>query len=223
MRVTALFLMLLLAGCSKEFESPVSPTATAVVSLDKKKPPTPPTPQPATLSLSARSWQDPLDTNVPLSNDSSGALQFTIPPVGHSVNYLITSGPRAPLGTVTATMRIDASPDAVVVANECGNPRWRILLMAHGTNWSDPDARWWSNPASAAVTGGAATVSAPLDPSQWSNVNGQVGSSRPTEFAAAMRDISHYGVTFGGCFFGHGIFMQSGTATAHITSFQVVP
>jgi hypothetical protein len=123
---------------------------------------------------------------------------------------------------MTATLAIDASGDATFAASDgCPNPAWRLLVMAHGTNWSDNDARWWSNPESASVQGGVATVSASVDPSHWSNVNGQYGSSRPEAFAAAMQDVSHYGVTFGACFFGHGVFVQRGTAGAKLTDYVV--
>lgn len=186
----------------------------------KKKP----KPSGGVLSLSARSWQDPLQTNIRLSNNSAGALTFTFPGPTNTVNYIITSGsvPRVPSGTISATLAIDASFGAQFAAYDgCPNPTWRILVMAHGTNWSSEDARWWSNPASAYVQGGVAIVSAPVDPALWSNVNGQYGSSRPAEFASAFYDVSHYGITFGACFFGHGVFMQSGSASARLTDYRI--
>lgn len=197
----------------------------------KSKKPQPPPSSGGVVSLAKSNWQDPLSTRIVLSNDATGALQFTFPPQGNSVNYLITnsSSVKAPVGKIQVTFEAVASANAVFsyqteTFNTCpGEPDWRILVMAHGTNWSDPDARWWSNPLKGILANGAVTVAVPVTPDQWSNVDGQFGSTRVSQFTAAFHDVSHYGLTFGGgCFFGHGVFMQAGTAVGKLHDYRII-
>jgi hypothetical protein len=84
--------------------------------------------------------------------------------------------------------------------------------------------RWWSNPSSfvLAPTNGAVTFTVPLHGSQWTDVNGMNGVQQPSGFAAALAHPANIGMTFGGgCFFGHGVFIDSGTATFNVTGFSV--
>lgn len=78
---------------------------------------------------------------------------------------------------------------------------------------NNPTGRWWSNPIAfnLADTGGVATLSAPIDPSQWSDVNGQTGTQNQSGWSAALRTVGNVGMTFGGgYFFGHGVGTSAG-------------
>ena len=58
---------------------------------------------------------------------------------------------------------------------------------------------------------GQHTVAVPLKPNQWSSVFGKKGDSARTEFDAALGDVEHLGISFGGgCFFGHGVNVSGG-------------
>ena len=46
-------------------------------------------------------------------------------------------------------------------------------------------------------------------------------SEVPAEFAAALADVGAVGMTFGGCFAGHGIYVADGNATFILDSYSV--
>lgn len=73
---------------------------------------------------------------------------------------------------------------------------------------------WWSNQESYTLANGSATLTASLaDPSQWSDWNGQSGSSNPTGFYAAVANVRWIGLSYGGgCFFENGATVYSGSA-----------
>jgi hypothetical protein len=71
---------------------------------------------------------------------------------------------------------------------------------------------WWSNPTNVPLTAASQTVtiSVPVaDPNEWSDWNGQRGSSSPEVLAAfekAIRNVQTVGLSFGGeCFFETGV------------------
>jgi len=87
---------------------------------------------------------------------------------------------------------------------------------------------WWSNPVSVQLlnnaSGGVAPTSMSVsmsDPSQWSDFNGQAGSSSPDVTAAFLRatgNVNSIGLSFGGgCFFENGVSI-TGTGTATFNS-----
>jgi hypothetical protein len=62
-------------------------------------------------------------------------------------------------------------------------------------------------------------LSVPLDPNVWTNC---FGKTDPAGFTAALADELGLGFTFGGAsFYGHGVYLSSGTATFTINSFTV--
>jgi hypothetical protein len=73
------------------------------------------------------------------------------------------------------------------------------------------------------ITG--ATVTVPFTADQWSDVNGQLGSSTAAltaSFQDALSKIGAVGLTFGGgCFAGHGVYLDSGSATFVVTGFAL--
>lgn len=92
----------------------------------------------------------------------------------------------------------------------------------------DPNARWWSNPVALVLqnTGGQVILSAPIDPSQWSNVSGLPGnydSDTLAGFNSAMQTHDSIGFTFGGgSFFGHGVGLAAGgTARFTLSDFRI--
>lgn len=89
--------------------------------------------------------------------------------------------------------------------------------------------RWWSNPVAAEIGPvGTFTITVPIDPSQWSSVYGEVGNTSLAAldgWAHCIDHIGFLGMTFGGgCFLGHGTFIDSGTGTGSFvcTMFKLV-
>jgi hypothetical protein len=79
---------------------------------------------------------------------------------------------------------------------------------------------WWSNPISVQLSGNLAPITIVgnlADPSQWSDWNGQGGSSSPAVtagFNEAVSKVSTVGLSFGGgCFFENGVTTSDGSGT----------
>ncbi len=136
----------------------------------------------------------------------------------------ITVQMNAPPGVI---FRFDSEP-----ANTCQTPA-HVRAYIHyrdGTN-----SRWWSHspgstdeiPDTAAfllVPGGSATVTVPLEPKYWVNVDGQAGDSSPmaTEyFAKSLANPQYIGLTFGGgCFYAHGVACEGGPCEFRLTNYS---
>lgn len=75
------------------------------------------------------------------------------------------------------------------------------------------------------LAAGAATLIVPLVPEQWSSVFGKGGTADAAAragFATALQNVTRLGVTFGGgCFFGHGVFVQGGRAQFMLANYEV--
>lgn len=150
---------------------------------------------------------------------SGGTATFNFVPSAFTA--LLTTGDKSLTGnltgdTLTDTVTVGTTSGTFVTENGggCGNPpAVRFYFSVAGkfayTNF------WWSNPESYVLaSGGSATLTAPLtDPSQWSDWNGQSGSSDPTAFYAAVAKVSAIGLSFGGdCFFENGATVSPGTS-----------
>jgi hypothetical protein len=67
---------------------------------------------------------------------------------------------------------------------------------------------WWSNPTSWTLAENApTTISQVVDsPGEWSDWNGQLGSSEMKKFDSAIKNVTMVGLSFGGgCFFENGV------------------
>jgi hypothetical protein len=82
---------------------------------------------------------------------------------------------------------------------------------------------WWSNPVSfdlEALRSGDKLLQANMDPAEWSDWNGQYGTTVPAEFAAATHDVQFMGLSFGGgCFFENGVGTSDGTGKFRLMDF----
>lgn len=108
--------------------------------------------------------------------------------------------------------------------NTCGGVATVRFLLEHtgDSSLNHVNYRYWSNPTSftLASTGlQAYTMTVNIDPSLWSNVDGQFGTANLSAWGALLRNIGKVGMTFGGgCFFGHGVYVNPPTGAAQ---FQV--
>jgi hypothetical protein len=92
---------------------------------------------------------------------------------------------------------------------------------------------WWSNPTNASAAQvlllanvGASPMSVALDPANWSDWNGHLGTFSPAVTAAfntAITKVTTIGLSFGGgCFFKNGV-TSDGSGTFTLNSFAVTP
>ena len=124
--------------------------------------------------------------------------------------------------TGNPTFHYDSNPD-----NTCSFPAHVRPYFA--VSESNPEynttGRWWSNPIAYQLAAGTVTLSIPLTPDSWSDVNGEFGNLNATtlaRFAATKAGVQEIGMTFGGgCFFGHGVSVANGTATFQLLNYSV--
>ena len=190
--------------------------------------PTEPSPTPVMVTLQSSAWETIGDPQpYPITNDGP-ALTFEFP-AGGSIHYLYTPSPLSKIhGTLSVSLRITTSGPVLFNPLDQGNcgvaPSVRPLIWANGNGSGDYD-RWWSNPQSYALAAGSATIAVPLQPANWSSVNGKRGDQDAQvqfAFEKALLNVTRLGVTFGGgCSFGHGISISGGTATFALTDYRI--
>lgn len=204
-----------------------------------------------TISLSPNNWDIRYSPKMPLHPSvakSGWMFSFPLAPAGvcpapptQPPNYNISACPHVDYVTTPYTKSMAAntsvsmtfvvagvSPvfDFHTAADNLGaTPATvRLLVEQQGDYFLDnPTYRWWSNPLSVPLTiGGPTTLLVPLTPDQWSDVNGLFGTAELAGFQAALKNVGNVGMTFGGgSFFGHGVYLTSGSATFNLTDFTV--
>jgi hypothetical protein len=99
----------------------------------------------------------------------------------------------------------------------------RLMFMGGYLTDGTPN-EWWSNPEGSFVTsmnnGQAVALTVSMVPSQWSNYNGQGGSTVPTQFEDALAGVTRMGLSFGsGDWFSDGFsFNTGGSASIQLDS-----
>ncbi len=217
--------------------------AIAVFSFPVLADPPPPS-YPPDLDLSAGVWQvfDGANNTVSLFNDGAGSLYLDVPVEPDTtckstgscdtINYLFTTHvPTIISGMIVITLRADTTDEPVFHHTStdplCTNvPAVRALIWSKNQSGHD-GYRWWANPHSYVLGPGAVTITIPIDPRFWSGVSGHFANENNQylqQFQRAIEDASSLGVTFGGgCAFGHGVFMVSGTARFTLENYEVAP
>jgi hypothetical protein len=139
------------------------------------------------------------------------------------------------------TFRLDNSPgtqfnwelDPTNIAG-CGGAPAHVLLYFQRRNddFSTDKYRYWawgtvlghpeydyilgSDPSGTSVT-----ITTPLEPDRWVSVY-TPASADPTAFLAAIQNVAHVGMTFGGgCAAGHGVDVSDGTAKFTLISYKL--
>ncbi len=102
----------------------------------------------------------------------------------------------------------------------CGNPAYvRFYFETNTSGKFEYTDYWWSNPMHADLvtlkTGGDQTIVANLsNPAEWSDWNGQSGTTESAAFQAAVKEVQFVGLSFGGgCFFENGVGISPGTGS----------
>ena len=211
----------------------------------------PPAPPGAPIDMSAAAWQIRYSPGMPAqpSAASGGGWQFAFPSNAsgvcpapatqppdfnlspcHHVDY-VTVPYASSIVAKSMVMTFDVvtlSPTydyRTATNNTCTRPAVVRLLLEHSGDAAlrNPVYRWWSGPSyrlDGSVSG--AVISVPLTADQWSDVNGQSGSANAAAFADTLANVGAIGMTFGGgCFYGHGVYLDSGSATFVVTNFTL--
>lgn len=190
---------------------------------DKSKPT--PSPVMVSISMDASRWVFQHSNNVPSSprQISSGGWEFDFPG-SDGVHYLVTPVSGRMPGTVAASMRVDKIGGAAFRESDpCGDhaAAVRLYFQRRGDDLTadKQDYRWWSvdrylldDPVGELVI--------PVVAEKWHQVFGNKGDTRPNEFSAAAADVQVVGLTFGGCFAGHGVYVIDGSAKFIATSVE---
>ena len=106
-------------------------------------------------------------------------------------------------------------------SNPCGTPASaRFYFDTSNAGGFDYTHYWWSNPASVTLSNGTMTITATVEPSEWSDWNGQAGTAVPAGFAAAASNVTDFGLSFGGgCFFENGVGTTDGSGSFTINGY----
>jgi len=156
---------------------------------------------------------------------SSGS--FTFPGPSGVAGYFYTKPPAtiAQGQTVTLLYSIDGSTPEWGVSDPTDVPpaTMRLFLWRGGDDLSCDGVmvsyRFWAPSGVTLKLGDNQTLTSVLDPSVWTNCYGQHDTSG---FAGALENAMGIGFTFGGKnFFGHGVYLTSGSATFKVNSYTV--
>lgn len=184
---------------------------------DESKPP-PSSAAVVSISMDASRWVFQHSHNVPSSprQSSSGGWEFDFPG-SDGVHYLVTPVSGRMPGAVAASMRVEKGTGAIFRESDpCTDPHVaavRLYFQRRGDDLTTgkQDWRWWSvdrylldDPAGELVV--------PVVAEKWHQVFGNKGDTRVNEFTAAASDVQVVGLTFGGCFAGHGVYVIDGAA-----------
>jgi hypothetical protein len=128
---------------------------------------------------------------------------------------------------ITATFNISGATGAFTyygegtASNPCGTPANVRLYFATDNGGGFAFTHyWWSNPMAAVLDNGTFTLKARVEPGEWSDWNGQVGTVVLAGFNDAAANVTLIGLSFGGgCFFENGVGTTDGSGTLTLTSF----
>ncbi len=197
------FFGLILAGCGggngNSAPQPGPPPSSSVVSL----------------SMDAAAWQFQYSPGMPTSPSAYGNGWSFDFPAENGVHYL-TQGSNGKLGSaIAASVAVQRADGAALYeVQPCGDsnaPRARLYFQRRGDNLGGQGPyefyRWWSVATIDLNTDGPVTLTvSTTSPDQWSSVYGKGGSQAPDAFTAAANDLQAVGLTYGGCFAGHGVY-----------------
>jgi len=191
------------------------------------------------LPMTSAYWAFANSPNMPAnpSNIAGGGIQLTFPNVD-GPNYLLAV-PKSivPTSSISAdvSVQITGNPTfdyRTAPNNTCISPaKAHLFIQRAGDNYSGAGSyefyRYWNNTEQGAyvLAGGSATISGDLtNLSDWIDVDGVIAEKNPLAFKAALSDLGYVGITFGGgCFYGHGVFVdpKTGTATFTVSRFSL--
>jgi hypothetical protein len=126
---------------------------------------------------------------------------------------------------VTITFKIESDSPQYVVVDSTDIPpaTFRLFFEQQNDQLTNANGRWWFDQIIynlGSQDNQTITVTVPLAPNQWTNVEGE---QDPQAFASALANIGWVGITFGGQYFaGHGVALSSGSAKFILISYSVM-
>lgn len=153
-------------------------------------------------------------------------FQFTNQP---ETSLLVTTHGNSPLlgdlrgKTITATFDVSGATAFFYDTsggNTCGTPaNTRLYFQTDNGGGFAFTHFWWSNPASQVLANGHFTVTATVEPAEWSDWDGKPGVIRVPGFLDAASNVTMIGLSFGGgCFFENGVGTTDGSGTFTLDS-----
>jgi hypothetical protein len=189
---------------------------------------------PRTLSVLATATMDPGAWNFlyspnmpahPRARDA-GSWEFNFPP-RDGVHYLVRSAIGRLGHGISATFVIEGD-GRLIESDPCEGSQAaaRLFFQRRGDDLSAAKEfhRWWSIETFLLNGDTKAGLTVALDPALWSSVFGKAGNSSAaviTAFQAAASDVQNVGVTFGGCYAGHGVYVVDGPARFIMTGYAL--
>jgi len=208
MRWIAVFCVLSLAGCNGGESSPPPPPQTVAV-----------------VTMNPGNWFFQHSPNMPASPISHPAGWSFDFPSQDGVHYLVHPAAGKVPTIMSASFSIEKTGDVKFVESEpCGehNAKMRLYFQRRGDDLSaaKQNYRWWSIDAFQ-LAEAVNSISVAIQPGNWSQVFGKSGDAMVADFFAAASDVQAVGMTFGGCFAGHGVYVTGGSARFVATGFSV--
>src|SRR5271166_3503574 len=209
-----------------------------LASCDDNGPFPAPTPRSTVVLMDAVAWTIPYSPGMPPhpTPQTDGGWYFDFPNAPNSVHYVLATVNMAASSSVDASILVTTTGMPVFVYNlqpdnSCTYPAHvRFLLQQRGDDLSGMNGkqyfRWWSNSVAYQLALGRANLSASLtDLSQWTGVFGEKANANAAAtagFRQAVANLDNVGFSFGGgCFYGHGVRVSSGSARFAVTSYTV--
>jgi hypothetical protein len=163
-----------------------------------------------------------------------GVASFDFTSQDNTALLVTTKGNSPALGdltgkTITATFTISGATGEFTYfgegtdQNPCGYPaNTRLFFLTDNGGGFQLTHYWWSNPENQILGNGTFTLTATVEPAEWSDWNGQPGVTQTAGFADAAANVKMIGFSFGGgCFFENGVGTSDGSGTFTLDSFDV--
>jgi hypothetical protein len=183
--------------------------------------------QPNVVSLAAQDWYVYYSNGVPphpsAASEVAWALDLPATANDGHVNYIQTPfNLTEPAHSMVVTFEIKSTNPEYHVTDSTDHLPATIhfLIEKTGDDLRDPNGRWWAQTCDTlGADGQTFSVTIPLTPDLWTNVDGQQDSKA---FYDALENIGWVGLTFGGQYFaGHGVSLDSGSAQIDLIEFMV--
>ncbi len=160
-------------------------------------------------TVAGPSWTIAYSPSMPPTlSERAESYFFDFPTSKDGIHYVIQRAPAVQLGQ-TITMVFSLEGIGKLLTNEGRSPaKVRLFMQRKGDTLTakEPHKRWWSLARVELVSPKTFTLSAKIEPSEWSSVFGAVGNAVPAEFGDCVANLAHLGFTFGGDFAGHGVY-----------------
>jgi hypothetical protein len=174
--------------------------------------------------------------SVPLYRETPDSVTCDVPHYVNVVSFLTHSTGTLTGKTISLTLYIEASPDVLWTGGQPGGcpplPTMRLYFTRFAGAFSLNNSHrystsyWWNHSTGCTVEsvddGSLVTLTATLDPSDWSGAWGESASAYLADFSYTAANAKQVGLAFGnGCFYDTGVAVSQGSATIHVLSLTV--